>query len=764
MKTLNKQNNSIETINNILGWMLISLVFLLLITFLVREVSGFDVWFHLKAGQWIVENCRVPACDMFSYTASENQYLDSHWLFQVILYLVYSMGGITGIQLLRIIVFIFAFVCLLKIARKNDMITSSLFLFTAVMITQERFLVRPEMPTVLFTGLYFLILHNYSHKETKMIWLLPLLQLAWANMHGLFIIGLIIVLAYLAGGFIAGILKLRQNNHIWGAKWNKLLIIMLLMLATCFINPYGIRGVSYPFLLFTEIGEGANAWMKTVGELQPSFSASGESSVRFYYILLIALTGMSFLMNIKRINITYLILYLGFLYISVKARRNMSLFAFIAAPVAIINIRNGSDKIIEFTRKHNKFINVKQSVFAVFMIILSVIWIINVSTNTYYIRKNDAKRFGLGMSKSLYPAKAVDFILKNNLTGNIFNANCIGGYLIWRLNPERKVFVDGRWEVYGQQFMDRYKSSLTDVSSFNKIADEYDINYTLFTHYSMESRRLLTGLYGDAGWKLVWFDDIASIFIRNTPGNADVIKNNPVDFNSLIKEPKRDLKLFQDNNFKKGSFFYSIEKYRNAECEFKQATLINPRFYEAFNNLGNVYRKKKKNEKAADAYKKAIQVKPDYLHAHVNLANLYSLTGEYEKAEAKYREIIAMKPGDADTHYELALTYEKQENKKLFLKELEEATRINPDHFKAHLKLAEMYTKSDIDRTITELKETVRVQPDFARGYYNLGIAYLQKGQKEETARAWSKYLTLKPDTPDAHKVKEWLSKYRNKQ
>ncbi len=762
MKEPGGQSSVAVSINRIAGYVLLSLVFLLLVCFLIREVSSFDVWFHLKTGQWIINNLSVPVTDMFSYTAAGNKYLDSHWLFQVALYAVYSIGGITGIQLLKIMVFIPAFLCLGGLIKKDNLITSAMVLFIAVILTQERFLIRPEMLTILFLGLYFLLLHNYKHKGTKFIWLLPLLQLIWVNMHSLFILGLLMVFAWLAGELAAGILKTRDDNLIRGSKYNRLLLILFLMSAACFINPYGIKGVSHPFLLFTEIGEGANVWMKTISELQPSFSMSMDSPVRIYYILLIVITAMSFMMNLRKVNITYLILYLGFLYISIKARRNISLFAFIAAPVAILNISNPSGEVNKFIEKYRGFIINKQIVFAALVMIISVFWIIDVASSNYFIKKNDVKRFGLGVSGSLYPEKAVDFIVENNIKGNMFNANSIGGYLIWRLTPERKVFVDGRWEVYGREFMDNYKAALTDMESFKKLLNRHEVNYILLNHISMESRRLFVGLYRDKGWELVYFDDIAAVLVRGIKENRSIIRDNPVDFSNLIKKPEKDKKLFQYNNFMKGMFFYSIEKYRNAAYEFSQAVLINPEYYEAYNNLGNTYQLMEEYDRAVDAYNKTIRLKPDYTAAKINLAGLYAKTGEYDRAETTYRELMKSNPGNAGNHYEMALLYEKQNNRDMFIKELEEVIRINPGHFNAHYKLAVACANDDPERTIRELKEAIRIKPEFAMGHYNLGIAYMKKNQPEKTAQSWREYIGLSPEGPNKKAVNEWLRKHDN--
>jgi hypothetical protein len=62
----------------------------LLFSVLWRQTSEFDIWWHLAAGRWILEHRAIPHQDRFSFTRAGHEWLDLHWLYQVVLYLAYA--------------------------------------------------------------------------------------------------------------------------------------------------------------------------------------------------------------------------------------------------------------------------------------------------------------------------------------------------------------------------------------------------------------------------------------------------------------------------------------------------------------------------------------------------------------------------------------------------------------------------------------------------------------------------------------------------
>jgi hypothetical protein len=114
---------------------------------------------------------------------------------------------------------------------------------------------------------------------------------------------------------------------------------------------------------------------------------------------------------------------------------------------------------------------------------------------------------------------AIDFLRANPVRGNMFNNDEIGDYVIYELYPQSKVFVDGRLDMYGTPIVKEFMEVVSIEPGWKDILAKYDINYIFFYTDSVLVRHLLT----DAGWRGIYSDNVASIFLRNIPENAETI-------------------------------------------------------------------------------------------------------------------------------------------------------------------------------------------------------------------------------------------------
>ena len=117
------------------------------------------------------------------------------------------------------------------------------------------------------------------------------------------------------------------------------------------------------------------------------------------------------------------------------------------------------------------------------------------------------------------PKAAIDFLRANPIRGNMFNNDEIGDWTIYWLYPRYKVFIDGRLDMYGEPIIKEY-FQVTDIKpGWKDVLYKYDINYIFYYTDSVLVRHLST----DAGWRRIYTDNVASIFLRNTPENAETI-------------------------------------------------------------------------------------------------------------------------------------------------------------------------------------------------------------------------------------------------
>lgn len=212
-----------------------------------RLISVHDLGFHLKAGHWIAEHHEVPQADTFTYTVGGQPYVDSHWLYQLAIYGLYHWGGYGALTLGHVVLILAGFLLLAYRCREThapDWLLAIL-MTSAVFIMERRFLDRPEVASWLLLGATLWILEGYASGKKRPLWLLPLIQLVWANSEGLFVLGWIVLGAFWVG-----------KTHELKKPDLKLTLFAALSIVADFMNPNFLKGVLYPFSFISKLGGG----------------------------------------------------------------------------------------------------------------------------------------------------------------------------------------------------------------------------------------------------------------------------------------------------------------------------------------------------------------------------------------------------------------------------------------------------------------------------------------------------------------------------
>ncbi len=219
----------------------------LALTFLLGmfPLKDTDFWWHLRTGDLIRENGSVPRTDTYLFTTEGKPWIDLHWGFQVAISWVYKQGGVVALNLAKCGVTTFAVFLLITSKRREWPIWAmALAWLPALLVLGGRMYIRPETLTLLYLSIFLAVLFRW-HRHPQLAWLLPAVQLAWVNSHGLFVFGPVLLGLALfdailrRGAFAAG----------RGAWWRTVLGASLLTGFACLINPYGVVGMIYPFEL-----------------------------------------------------------------------------------------------------------------------------------------------------------------------------------------------------------------------------------------------------------------------------------------------------------------------------------------------------------------------------------------------------------------------------------------------------------------------------------------------------------------------------------
>ncbi|MDO8447043.1 MAG: tetratricopeptide repeat protein [Deltaproteobacteria bacterium] len=606
-----------------------AILFPLLSLLTIFKTIDTDLWFHMKAGEVITETGRFIYKDIFSYTAAGRDWLYHEWLFGVLSYKVYATLGVNGLILGKASILTLAFVLLYRDMRLRGVnpYLASFILTIAVLAARFRFTERPHIFKFLFVAAFIYILDLYRLKRKNRLWILPFIQLIWTNMHGSFILGPAIISIYLLHEFLSG-----KKREIKGLS-----TITLLSYIATLINPYGLK------LILFSLGFREKAVLATIMEWAPTQLKDLYGAFGLLFVAGIA----SFVPKYKKLEIADLALFVLFSYLSIKAIRFTALFSLAASPILAGNL--------QYLFAKAKPVR-KWTVGVFSLIVIAILF-------TFEVKRDSIRVFGLGQGEG-FPQKAVKFIKQHPIKGNMYNPYRFGGYLIWGLYPERKVFIDGRAEVFDKEFQKAFINSFSLNKWFEAI-NRYDINYAVIGHSSVAMVLDPIGdwISIDPDWVLIYWDEVAKVYVRDLPRNQDVIKRyghkvmvNPVEFNynSLKKalnkglgeelevEFKRDIESDHENSkvlYWLGMLYNETGRREDAVKAWEESVRIIPDAG-LYSSIGTVFAEKGVSTKAIEYYKKAIETDKRFAAAYYNLGNAYNATGNKREASAAYKKFL----------------------------------------------------------------------------------------------------------------------------
>ena len=431
--------------------------FLLAFLFALRPIASRDLGFHLRTGQWIVENGTFPGQDVFTYTANQSDYIDLHWLYQVVLYLDYSAFGYAGLTLLNVVLILSALALLVRRCRSQGVslaVLAPLFL-VSLLALELRMEMRPEIVSWVLLGITLAMLDAYHYRGRNLLFILPVMQAIWVNTQGLFILGWVVMAAYCLSDLVH---HRRLDRPLWG--WS------LGALAATLLNPYGLWGVLHPLTLATRL-RGSNVFQQAITELGSPWSwdliagdpfAPKAAFYSFYFLVIAAVVAV--VISLRRQKLHNVLILIAFLIIASASLRNIPFFILVALPVVGLGL---SPVPAAGTRKSSARPPVQLRRLAMHpaaaMTLTVVILLISarVVTGAWYIDARRPQRLGVGLDELHQATGAGEFLQAHDLDGILLNHIDLGGWLMW--TAPQPVYIDTRLEVAGESLFREHMGS-----------------------------------------------------------------------------------------------------------------------------------------------------------------------------------------------------------------------------------------------------------------------------------------------------------------
>lgn len=453
-----------------------------------------DLGRHLRIAEWMFDNRALPLEDVFSFTRTGSPVVVHEWLAQLALGAAHRVAGFNGIGLLTaaLVAAPWAMINRALLKRAIPVSTATTLSLLGAVASVVHWAARPHVFTFVFFAYWVIALADFEQGSRRTLYALPLLTVLWANTHGAFIVGFVLVGMYLTAALFDR--RFTRARH--------LLLVLLASVAASLVNPNGFKLIANSFGYI-----GDDFLLRFTTEYNsPDFHLKG-----FWPFLAILLAGV--LVSLPRRN-SARILFVGWAAFALYSFRNVPLFALAAIPLLAEQfhlrlqahpgyfrgprawLAAGGDPWTEINR------NVVGGALSLVVVIVLGL--------TMGPAERDSRFF---FRPDLFPVATMDVFGADPPGSRLFNQFAWGGYLLYCCWPEIEVFIDGQTDFYGPDLTREYDLTISGRPDWNEVLSIYQIDWVL-----IEPDTALAQILAQSDiWREASRDDAAIIFTRD-PG------------------------------------------------------------------------------------------------------------------------------------------------------------------------------------------------------------------------------------------------------
>ena len=452
----------------------------------------------------------------YSYTNPAYPFTNYHWFFGVLCYALWHCAGFTGISILYIAVELFTFYLFFRCwQRYSSFWMLCAFALLSIPLISMRSSIRPEGVSYLLCGLFWYLIDLYQQKKLRSQYLITglcVLQVIWVNSHIFFMMGPVLTAVFWWQARCSG-----EKEQV-----KVLQKLFFFLLGMCLINPFGVN-------IFAVIFDTWNkASLFSVFETRPifyflDFKDIFANPICLYFVIapVLLITPLLFLIQRegikKHVFIVLLVLLLS--AAALKAVRMIGLFGYCWIPLSSYAYSRWMQEETAQLRKNIEIVLVVMGILV-----------------SAFVTPNWKEKHGLGVPFGTHAA--AEFFKREKISGPIFNNYNIGGYLMFHLSPEYKLFVDDRgMAAYPEDFFkSTYLSIEFSEDDWRKMDQKYHFNVIFYSpEVSYWRDRFIWHRFGDPAWALVFFREDVAIFLKRNERNVPLI--NRFEIPVRIKSP-----------------------------------------------------------------------------------------------------------------------------------------------------------------------------------------------------------------------------------
>jgi hypothetical protein len=504
-----------------LGALVVLFAFLLGCT----PLRDFDFWWHLRTGQLILERGAVPYTDWFTYASADRPWIDLHWGFQVAVALLYEAGGIDAVLLAKAALAAAAVAVAWRASGGLPAWLKAAVWTLAVTALAGRILERPDVATLLALAAWLAILAA-SAGRLRLLWLLPAIQLVWANVHALSVLGLLVGGLFALDRVARRLAPGRLDDGVATPPWRVAAPVAGLVVLANLATPYGVRGALFPLELYRKIAGQGDFYSRRIAEFLPPSSYVQIYGVDTLYLpaalllLIAALASFAFVSSRAPLSLFRLGVFGAFTYLAFSAVRNVSLWALVTGVVICWNLRDRVEEARAASEPAPRWLRGARArdlaaagvLLALTASVVSGFW-------GRHLGAAWGTEFRLGVAaEGWFPFDAIRFAGRPGLPDRAFLVPfSLASLYELEHGPDAKVFMDARLEVATRATYETWEQACALMAAADprwteRVRDAGGQLPVVIVDPRFEPR-IVAGLLATPGWPLVYADEHAAVFV-----------------------------------------------------------------------------------------------------------------------------------------------------------------------------------------------------------------------------------------------------------
>jgi hypothetical protein len=472
-----------------------------LLAMATRPAVDPDLWCHLRTGQLIVETGHVPHSDPFSFTRAGHPWVSHEWLSEVAFYELWKYGGASALIIFSAIVTTAGFMLLyLRCATKAKRHWAAAATAFGALASAPTWGVRPQMFTFMLTSLLFFLVEAAENRPKLLYWVPPLFLL-WVNLHAGFAVGLALLLAYCLGLLY----EVLSGTTSWQDTRPRLTLALLLFavcLALVALNPSGAQLYRYPFDTLRSPGMRSfiSEWFS------PDFHQLLYLPFLLLWLVVLARLATSRSQPKARVMVPLVLT----AFAALDAARHIPIFVLVVLPiVAATEIGTARSAPFLSTRRPSLAFSQFRPLFNCAVVMLMAVFMV--------MKWVTVLRSQAVAEAELYPEAAVAS-LRQDQSRRVFAHYDWGGYVLWKLYPSHRIFVDGRADLYGDDLLKEFRATIQLQNGWREVLDDWKVQTILVPPNCALAQALLI----DPGWHATFSDSKTVVFRRHSPSKRAV--------------------------------------------------------------------------------------------------------------------------------------------------------------------------------------------------------------------------------------------------